>query len=60
MSFREVLYLLLCGTGVGFSVESKFINQLPDIEPILSEEDVSFYVVDDSREGWADAIHTSD
>ena len=51
--FDEVLYILLNGTGVGFSVEEKYTRSLPYI-PALKFTDVTV-VVEDSKEGWADA-----
>lgn len=53
--FGEVLYLLACGTGVGFSVETESAQQLPVVK---RQRGVSLktYVVPDSREGWADAL----
>jgi ribonucleoside-triphosphate reductase (thioredoxin) len=54
-SFDEAMFILLCGTGVGFSVESKYINQLPDVPEKLfdSEHTIS---VHDSKEGWAKSL----
>ena len=51
--FDEVLYILLNGTGVGFSVEEKYTRSLPLI-PALVFADITV-VVEDSKEGWADA-----
>src|SRR5574344_804084 len=53
--FAEILYILMCGTGVGFSVESNNIQSLPQIKN-QSGKKVSTYVVPDSKEGWADAL----
>lgn len=53
-AFDEILYVLMCGTGVGFSVESKFVNQLPCV-PELFESDTTI-VVADSKIGWATAL----
>lgn len=53
--FAEILYILMCGTGVGFSVESNNIQSLPQIKT-QSGKKVSTYVVPDSKEGWADAL----
>lgn len=52
--FDEVLYILMCGTGVGFSVERKYVNMLPMLPVGLQDTDVTI-VVEDSKEGWADA-----
>lgn len=54
-SFDEILYLLACGTGVGFSVERQFINKLPDVPEELHPTD-STIVVADSKIGWATAF----
>ena len=52
--FDEVLYILMCGTGVGFSVERKYVNMLPMLPVGLQDYDVTI-AVEDSKEGWADA-----
>lgn len=54
-SFDETMYVLMCGTGVGFSVESKYIDQLPKISEEFSDSDTTI-VVQDSKEGWAKAL----
>lgn len=54
--FAEIMYVAMCGTGVGFSVENKFINELPLIQPQTGEV-LTTHVVGDSKEGWADAFH---
>jgi len=53
-SFDEAMFILLCGTGVGFSVERQFISKLPEI-PQLFDSDTTI-VVKDSKEGWAKAF----
>jgi len=53
-SFDEAMYILLCGTGVGFSVERQFISKLPEV-PKLFDSDTTV-VVKDSKEGWAKAF----
>lgn len=53
--FGEILYLLTCGSGVGFSVESLQIDKLPIIKKQEGTRHEPF-VVPDSREGWADAL----
>ena len=53
-SFDEAMFILLCGTGVGFSVERQYIKKLPEI-PELFESDTTI-VVKDSKEGWAKAF----
>ena len=50
-SFDEAMYILLCGTGVGFSVERQFIKKLPEIPELFDSE--STVVVKDRKEGWA-------
>ena len=54
-SFDEAMFILLCGTGVGFSVESKFINQLPDVPEKLFNSEHTI-TVHDSKEGWAKSL----
>jgi ribonucleoside-triphosphate reductase len=53
-SFDEAMFILLCGTGVGFSVERQFISKLPDVPEQLFVSDTTI-VVKDSKEGWAKA-----
>lgn len=56
--FREAFYLLLCGTGVGFSVQKHHVEKLPPF-PIRGEEmelPVKHVTVGDTIEGWSDAI----
>lgn len=53
-AFDEILYILMCGTGVGFSVERQYINKLPSVaESFYASETV--IKVKDSRIGWASA-----
>jgi len=54
-AFDEAMYILLCGTGVGFSVEQKYVNKLPDIPEKLYDSN-TVVVVKDSKEGWAKAL----
>ena len=54
-SFDELMYVLMCGTGVGFSVERNFINKLPEIAESFHQTD-SVIVVSDSKIGWASAF----
>jgi ribonucleoside-diphosphate reductase alpha chain len=54
-SFDEAMYILLCGTGVGFSVEAKYVNQLPEVPDQLFDSKTTI-VVSDSKEGWAKAL----
>lgn len=51
-SFDEAMYILLCGTGVGYSVEQKYIEQLPRISEQFEDTD-TIITVADSKEGWA-------
>src|SRR5690554_4629369 len=51
-AFDEILYILTCGTGVGFSCESKFVNKLPEVAEEFNDTDTTI-VVADSRIGWA-------
>ena len=51
-SFDECLYILMCGTGVGFSVENKYTTQLPVVNEALHDSD-TVVIVSDSKEGWA-------
>ena len=53
-AFDEAMFILLCGTGVGFSVERQYVNKLPEVpERLFASEDT--IVVADSKEGWAKA-----
>lgn len=54
-AFDEILYILTCGTGVGFSCESQYVNKLPEISEEFHDTD-STIVVADSRIGWASAF----
>ena len=54
-SFDELMYVLMCGTGVGFSVERNFINKLPLVAESFHKTD-SVIVVSDSKIGWASAF----
>jgi len=56
-AFDEAMFILLCGTGVGFSVERQFIAKLPTI-PDAMEKDERAIDVADSKEGWATALHS--
>tara|TARA_R110000772_G_scaffold160807_2_gene271977 strand:- start:44 stop:1942 length:1899 start_codon:yes stop_codon:yes gene_type:complete len=53
-SFDEAMFILLCGTGVGFSVERQSVSKLPDV-PQLFESETNI-VVRDSKEGWAKSL----
>lgn len=51
----EMFYILMCGTGVGFSVEKIFIDKMPAVKP-WTGDGVGVHVVADSRAGWADSL----
>ena len=53
-AFDEILYILMCGTGVGFSVERQYVEKLPTIAEEFTNSD-TLIVVKDSKEGWAKA-----
>ena len=53
-AFDELMYILLCGTGVGYSVERQYVEKLPLI-PELNESAITI-VVADSKVGWATAF----
>ena len=53
-SFDEAMFILLCGTGVGFSVERQYVSKLPEIPELFDSE--TTIVVKDSKEGWAKAF----
>jgi len=55
-AFAELLYILMNGTGVGFSVERQYVNKLPEIPDELYPSDTTI-VVGDSKLGWAKALH---
>lgn len=52
-SFDEAMFILLCGTGVGFSVERQYVQKLPEVPDLYDSE--TTVVVHDSKEGWAKA-----
>lgn len=54
-SFDEAMYILMCGTGVGFSVERQYICKLPEVPNKIYESDTTI-VVHDSKEGWSKAL----
>lgn len=53
--FGEIMYLLLCGCGVGYSLHKEYIEKLPEVKE-CSGNTLPEYVIDDSIEGWADSI----
>ena len=54
-AFDEAMYILLCGTGVGFSVEKQYVNKLPEVPEQLFNSETTI-VVSDSKEGWAKSL----
>ena len=54
-AFDEAMYILLCGTGVGFSVEQQYVTQLPEVPDELFPSQTSI-MVSDSKEGWAKSL----
>ena len=54
-AFDEAMYILLCGTGVGFSVEQKYVSKLPEVPEQLYPS-ATTVVVSDSKEGWAKSL----
>jgi len=53
-AFSEMLYILMMGTGVGYSVEREFVSNLPKV--LLRKGESVPYTIEDSTEGWADAV----
>ena len=54
-SFDQAMFILLCGTGVGFSVERQYVKKLPDVPDKLFDSETTV-VVKDSKEGWAKSL----
>ena len=54
-AFDELMYILLCGTGVGFSVESQYVSKLPEVAEEFHETDTVINVAD-SKVGWAKSL----
>jgi ribonucleoside-diphosphate reductase alpha chain len=57
-SFVEAMLISMAGCGVGFSVENKYVNQLPPIVPQFPGKNKQIHVVEDTTEGWANALRT--
>jgi ribonucleoside-diphosphate reductase alpha chain len=55
-AFSECLYILMCGTGFGFSVETEEVNKLPKIPVIKSGRGLEQIIIPDSKRGWADTV----
>lgn len=54
-SFAELFYILMCGTGTGYSVENEYISQLPVVSNLtIDKRDI--IIIPDSRDGWADSV----
>jgi len=53
--FDEAMYILMCGTGVGYSVERQYVNKLPEVADTFHATD-SVIIVGDSKAGWASAL----
>ena len=53
--FDEIMYILMCGTGVGFSVERQYVSKLPEVAETFHNND-SVIVVADSKVGWASSF----
>ena len=53
--FDEAMFILMNGTGVGYSVERQYVNKLPEIEEVFHETDTTI-TVKDSKAGWASAL----
>ena len=57
-AFAECLYVLMCGTGFGFSVEQEEVMKLPEVPEIKSGQGLPTITIDDSKAGWADSVKT--
>jgi len=54
--FGEIMYVLMCGAGLGFSVENQTVEQLAIIKKQVSNNKVPTHIIADSKEGWAEAM----
>lgn len=54
--FQECFWLLLCGSGTGFSVQKHHVAKLPTLEHEVEKDQAVKYIIDDSIEGWANAL----
>lgn len=54
--FAEAMFLLLCGSGVGYSVQFEHVEKLPPLQ-FVNMDNVVHHTIADSIEGWADALH---
>jgi hypothetical protein len=57
-AFAECLYVLMCGTGFGFSVEQEEVAKLPEVPEIKSGQALPKVIIEDSKAGWADSVKT--
>lgn len=55
-AFAELQYILMCGTGVGYSVERRCIEKMPSVPSSIIRDNTKVVTVADSREGWCDAL----
>lgn len=55
LAFSEALHILMCGTGYGFSVENKYVKNLPEIPKEIVPDNLVYEIVD-SKEGWAESV----
>ena len=55
-AFAECLYVLMCGTGFGFSVETEEVMKLPSVPAIKSGQGIAKIIIEDSKAGWADSV----
>ncbi len=53
--FAEMMYISMCGTGAGYSVESQYVQQLPQIKKQTGKK-LETFAIPDSKEGWCDAL----
>lgn len=55
-AFAECLHILCCGTGVGFSVEKKYVDKLPVVKPLDHSLIPEVITISDTKEGWSDSV----
>lgn len=55
-AFSEAVFILMNGTGLGYSVESEYVNQIPTLPEYFAPGVVTF-IVEDSKEGWASCVN---
>jgi ribonucleoside-triphosphate reductase len=54
--FQECFWLLLCGSGTGFSVQKHHVSKLPSLEHEVEDGQATKYLIEDSIEGWSNAL----